>query len=227
MKKIIYSILLIISILSINIIEVRAESIDPTRQSSLTVTYQYDNILLTDVDVSLYYLAGVDQEGSYSFVDEYQNVAFDTTNISSSELTVQADIIEKYILENNLQSLRVLKTDQNGTANFTTLVPGLYLVIVNSKTVDNYNYDASPTIINIPTLENGNYQYNVVINMKTEREELTQEQEETTTNENIDKVPNTIDNIILYIVLLICSLIIVIGVIIYIIRKKGESNEKK
>ena len=227
MKKIIYSILLIISILSFNIIEVRAESIDPTRQSSLTVTYQYDNILLTDVDVSLYYLAGVDQEGSYSFVDEYQSIAFDTTNISSSELTVQADIIEKYILENNLQSLRVLKTDQNGTANFTTLVPGLYLVIVNSKTVDNYNYDASPTIINIPTLENGNYQYNVVINMKTEREELTQEQEETTTNENIDKVPNTIDNIILYIVLLICSLIIVIGVIIYIIRKKGESNEKK
>ena len=227
MKKIIYSILLIISILSINIIEVRAESIDPTRQSSLTVTYQYDNILLTDVDVSLYYLAGVDQEGSYSFVDEYQSIAFDTTNISSSELTVQADIIEKYILENNLQSLRVLKTDQNGTANFTTLVPGLYLVIVDSKEVDNYNYDASPTIINIPTLENGNYQYNVVINMKTEREELTQEQEETTTNENIDKVPNTIDNIILYIVLLICSLIIVIGVIIYIIRKKGESNEKK
>ena len=227
MKKIIYSILLIISILSFNIIEVRAESIDPTRQSSLTVTYQYDNILLTDVDVSLYYLAGVDQEGSYSFVDEYQSIAFDTTNISSSELTVQADIIEKYILENNLQSLRVLKTDQNGTANFTTLVPGLYLVIVDSKEVDNYNYDASPTIINIPTLENGNYQYNVVINMKTEREELTQEQEETTTNENIDKVPNTIDNIILYIVLLICSLIIVIGVIIYIIRKKGESNEKK
>ena len=221
MKKIIYSILLIISILSFNIIEVRAESIDPTRQSSLTVTYQYDNILLTDVDVSLYYLAGVDQEGSYSFVDEYQSIAFDTTNISSSELTVQADIIEKYILENNLQSLRVLKTDQNGTANFTTLVPGLYLVIVNSKTVDNYNYDASPTIINIPTLENGNYQYNVVINMKTEREELEDEEiiVEEDNNDNTVSVPNTIDNIILYISLLVVSIIIIITIIIYILKK--------
>ena len=225
MKKIIYSILLIISILSINIIEVRAESIDPTRQSSLTVTYQYHNILLTDVDVSLYYLAGVDQEGSYSFVDEYQNVAFDTTNISSSELTVQADIIEKYILENNLQSLRVLKTDQNGTANFTTLVPGLYLVIVDSKEVDNYNYDASPTIINIPTFENGNYQYNVVINMKTEREELEDEEiiVEEDNNDNTVSVPNTIDNIILYISLLVVSIIIIITIIIYIL-KKGEKK---
>lgn len=230
MKKVICSMIFLLSISVFGILDVKAESIDVSRPSSLTVTYQYDTLLLTNVDVSLYYLAGIDASGEFMFTDEYQSVSFDTTDISASELTLQAEVIERYIEDNSLQSTSLLKTNQNGIANFSSLVPGLYLVTVDSKVVDNCRYDASPTIINIPTLENGAYQYDVKINIKTEKEELEQEVTspgDNNSDNNSEAVPNTIDNIIFYVILLVTSIIIIFGVIIYILKKKGEKNEKK
>ena len=226
MKKLICSLLLFLSIFSLDIVEVKAESIDISRVSSLSVTYQYDNILLSDAGVSLYYLASIDEGYNYKFIDEYQDVAFDTTDISASDLTFQAEVIERYIKDNKLQANRVLKTNQNGVANFSSLVPGLYLLIVDSKVVDNYQYNVSPTIINIPTFENGNYQYDVQINLKTQRDKLNEEitPPGENDNESLGSVPNTIDNIYFYIILLIMSIIIIFGVVIYISKKKGEKK---
>lgn len=229
MKKVICSLLLFLSIFSLDIVEVKAENIDVSRTSSLSVTYQYDNILLSDAGVSLYYLASIDEGYNYKFIDEYQDVAFDTTDISASDLTFQAEVIERYIKDNKLQANRVLKTNQNGVANFSSLVPGLYLLIVDSKVVDNYQYNVSPTIINIPTFENGNYQYDVQINLKTQRDKLNEEitPPGENDNESLGSVPNTIDNIYFYIILLIMSIIIIFGVVIYISKKKGEKKWKK
>ena len=226
MKKVICSLLLFLSIFSLDIVEVKAENIDVSRTSSLSVTYQYDNILLSDAGVSLYYLASIDEGYNYKFIDEYQDVAFDTTDISASDLTFQAEVIERYIKDNKLQANRVLKTNQNGVANFSSLVPGLYLLIVDSKVVDNYQYNVSPTIINIPTFENGNYQYDVQINLKTQRDKLNEEitPPGENDNESLGSVPNTIDNIYFYIILLIMSIIIIFGVVIYISKKKGEKK---
>ena len=221
--------MLFLSIFSFGIIDVKAESIDISRTSSLSFTYQYDNILLSDAGVSLYYLASIDEGYNYKFIDEYQDVAFDTTDISASDLTFQAEVIERYIKDNKLQANRVLKTNQNGVANFSSLVPGLYLLIVDSKVVDNYQYNVSPTIINIPTFENGNYQYDVQINLKTQRDKLNEEitPPGENDNESLGSVPNTIDNIYFYIILLIMSIIIIFGVVIYISKKKGEKKWKK
>lgn len=228
MKKVVSSFFLFLSILSFGVLNVKADNIDGSRTSSLSVTYQYDTVMLSNVDVSLYYLASVDESGVFQFTDDYLDVAFDTTNISSSDLTLQAETIENYISSHQLQASSLLKTNQNGVTNFSDLVPGLYLVTVDSKVVGDYRYDASPTIVSIPILEDGTYQYDVQMNIKTEREEL--EQEITPPggmDNNNEKVPNTLDNIYLYIVLLVISIIVIIGVIMYISKRKDEKNEKK
>lgn len=228
MKKVVSSFFLFLSILSFGVLNVKADNIDGSRTSSLSVTYQYDTVMLSNVDVSLYYLASVDATGFFQFTDDYLDVAFDTTNISSSDLTLQAEMIENYISSHQLQASSLLKTNQNGVTNFSNLVPGLYLVTVDSKVVGDYRYDASPTIVSIPILEDGTYQYDVQMNIKTEREEL--EQEITPPggmDNNNEMVPNTLDNIYLYIVLLVISIIVIIGVIMYISKRKDEKNEKK
>ena len=228
MKKVVSSFFLFLSILSFGVLNVKADNIDGSRTSSLSVTYQYDTVMLSNVDVSLYYLASVDATGVFQFTDDYLDVAFDTTNISSSDLTLQAEMIENYISSHQLQASSLLKTNQNGVTNFSDLVPGLYLVTVDSKVVGDYRYDASPTIVSIPILEDGTYQYDVQMNIKTEREEL--EQEITPPggmDNNNEMVPNTLDNIYLYIVLLVISIIVIIGVIMYISKRKDEKNEKK
>lgn len=228
MKKVVSSFFLFLFILSFGVLNVKADNIDGSRTSSLSVTYQYDTVMLSNVDVSLYYLASVDATGVFQFTDDYLDVAFDTTNISSSDLTLQAETIENYISSHQLQASSLLKTNQNGVTNFSNLVPGLYLVTVDSKVVGDYRYDASPTIVSIPILEDGTYQYDVQMNIKTEREEL--EQEITPPggmDNNNEMVPNTLDNIYLYIVLLVISIIVIIGVIMYISKRKDEKNEKK
>lgn len=228
MKKVVSSFFLFLSILSFGVLNVKADNIDGSRTSSLSVTYQYDTVMLSNVDVSLYYLASVDESEVFQFTDDYLDVAFDTTNISSSDLTLQAETIENYISSHQLQASSLLKTNQNGVTNFSNLVPGLYLVTVDSKVVGDYRYDASPTIVSIPILEDGTYQYDVQMNIKTEREEL--EQEITPPggmDNNNEMVPNTLDNIYLYIVLLVISIIVIIGVIMYISKRKDEKNEKK
>lgn len=228
MKKVVSSFFLFLSILSFGVLNVKADNIDGSRTSSLSVTYQYDTVMLSNVDVSLYYLASVDESGVFQFTDDYLDVAFDTTNISSSDLTLQAETIENYISSHQLQASSLLKTNQNGVTNFSNLVPGLYMVTVDSKVVGDYRYDASPTIVSIPILEDGTYQYDVQMNIKTEREEL--EQEITPPggmDNNNEMVPNTLDNIYLYIVLLVISIIVIIGVIMYISKRKDEKNEKK
>lgn len=228
MKKVVSSFFLFLSILSFGVLNVKADNIDGSRTSSLSVTYQYDTVMFSNVDVSLYYLASVDESGVFQFTDDYLDVAFDTTNISSSDLTLQAETIENYISSHQLQASSLLKTNQNGVTNFSNLVPGLYLVTVDSKVVGDYRYDASPTIVSIPILEDGTYQYDVQMNIKTEREEL--EQEITPPggmDNNNEMVPNTLDNIYLYIVLLVISIIVIIGVIMYISKRKDEKNEKK
>lgn len=228
MKKVVSSFFLFLSILSFGVLNVKADNIDGSRMSSLSVTYQYDTVMLSNVDVSLYYLASVDATGVFQFTDDYLDVAFDTTNISSSDLTLQAETIENYISSHQLQASSLLKTNQNGVTNFSDLVPGLYLVTVDSKVVGDYRYDASPTIVSIPILEDGTYQYDVQMNIKTEREGL--EQEITPPggmDNNNEMVPNTLDNIYLYIVLLVISIIVIIGVIMYISKRKDEKNEKK
>ena len=228
MKKVVSSFFLFLSILSFGVLNVKANNIDGSRTSSLSVTYQYDTVMLSNVDVSLYYLASVDESGVFQFTDDYLDVAFDTTNISSSDLTLQAETIENYISSHQLQASSLLKTNQNGVTNFSNLVPGLYMVTVDSKVVGDYRYDASPTIVSIPILEDGTYQYDVQMNIKTEREEL--EQEITPPggmDNNNEMVPNTLDNIYLYIVLLVISIIVIIIVIIYISKMKDEKNKKK
>ena len=227
MKKVVSSFFLFLSILSFGVLNVKADNIDGSRTSSLSVAYQYDTVMLSNVDVSLYYLASVDESGVFQFTDDYLDVAFDTTNISSSDLTLQAETIENYISSHQLQASSLLKTNQNGVTNFSNLVPGLYLVTVDSKVVGDYRYDASPTIVSIPVLEDGVYQYDVQMNVKTEREKL--EQEITPpgdVDDNNEVVPNTLDNIYLYIVLLVISIIVIVGITLYIVKMKGKNKNE-
>lgn len=230
-RKGILNLFLFLSILSFGVLNVEAESIDVSRASSLTLTYQYENQSFSNVDISLYQLATFDVSGQYQFTDSYVDVAFDPTGMSVSDLNLKGKEIETFIEENNRQPSSLQKTDQNGVTSFSNLVPGMYLVLIDSTEVGNYRYSASPMLISIPVLEDGSYQYDIQTNVKTEREELEQEvtpPSDVGDNGEIDTVPNTIDNIMLYVGLLVVSILVIFGVIIYILRKKkGDKNEEK
>ena len=68
------------------------------------------------------------------------------------------------------------------------------------------------------------------MNVKIERNEL--EQEITSPSDageegKIDTNPNTLDNIMLYVLLMMVSAIVILGVIYVLRNKEGDKNEKK
>lgn len=228
MKRVISSFFLFLAVISFGILNVSADSIDSSRPSSITVHYQYDDILLSNTDVSLYFLATIDASGNYQFRDDYLGGSFSPGDMSTSEIALKASEMLSYITSKELKTDFSLKTKEDGTGYFSSLVPGLYLLNIDSQVSGEYRYYANPVLLTIPTLENNTYQYDVTINMKTEREQIEQEIIPPGTTDSGEKVPNTLDNIYLYVGLLVISILVIFGVIIYILKRKGEiKNEKK
>lgn len=231
LKKIITSLFIFLSVISFGIFDVKADNIDANHPSSLTVTYQYGSEKLNNADISVYFLANLDSQSGYYFRDEYQSIAFDPTGMTTSELSLKAEEIETFIGDNQLQPGYLQQTYQNGVTKFSNLVPGIYLVIVDTVDVGSYRYSASPTLLSIPNLEDGTYQYDVQMNVKTEQDEIGQEVtppgDNTGDGQTDTEVPNTIDNIVIYVILLVLSLLVILGVGYYIIKKKGEKEENE
>lgn len=227
MKKIISIFLLFITLFSITIIPTKAENIDTNKLVNLEIIHQYGNTNIKDTNVSIYTIATLTENGTYEFQKNYQSISFNPIDMSSSEQNLKAKEILEYIKNNSLPATDIRKTNQDGITSFNNLVPGLYLIQIENKTINNYQYSVLPTLITVPTLENNIYQYNVKINTKPEQEEI-KEEIIPEKSENIN-VPNTLDNIVFYIVLMGISLLVIIGVLYYIskINKKGKkSNEK-
>lgn len=226
MKKVISSLFLFLTIINFSVLNVKADNIDPSKVSSITINYQYDDVKISDTKVSLYYLASIDTSGQYLFQDKYLDISFEVGDMSTSQISLKAKEILSYVTEKKLQSDFTLKTQEDGTSYFANLVPGLYLISIDSKVIGDYQYNVSPTLVTIPTLENGTYQYDVLVNTKTEREKIEQEVTPPDSNDDGEKVPNTLDNIYLYIGLLLISFLLMVGVMIYILRKKGGNKDE-
>lgn len=228
MKKIMGSLLLFLAIFNLCVLDVSADNIDSSRISSVTINHQYNDIVISDAEVSLYFLANIDANGQFHFDDNYLDVSFDFSNMTTSEVSLKAKEILSYIAKKEIHSDFSLKTKEDGSGYFSNLVPGLYLVSIDSKVIDDYRYEVSPMIITIPTLENDTYQYDVLVNTKTKREKIEQEVTPPSIDDNGEKVPNTLDNIYLYVILFIISFLVIVGVMIYILKRKGENkNENK
>lgn len=226
MKKMLNSFFLFLIIFSFSILNVKADNIDPSLVSSLTIHHQYDDINISDTSVSIYFLASMDSSGKYQFQNDYLDVEFDVSDMTVSEINLKAKEVFSYINSRELDSFACLKTKDDGTSYFSNLVPGLYLISIDNKAIGDFLYKSLPMLVSIPTLENGKYQYDVLVNTKIEKEKIEHEVTPPGVNGNGEMVPNTLDNIYLYIGLLIISFLIIVGVMIYIIRRKGEKNEK-
>ena len=224
-------ILLLLLILIYPITFIYAEEIDITRKSNININYKYENKPIEKVDVNLYKIADINQNGEYTYLNTFQEKEQDLKNKVISEQVEYAKELSEYINEKNIESDNTTFTNQEGIASFSSISVGLYLLTYEQIIDNNYEYKSSPILISIPTLENESLIYDIDINPKLETTTINSNEESTITygktNENTKKSPKTGDNIMTYIILLIISLIGISIVVLYISKKrKKEKNEK-
>lgn len=166
MKKI--TIFLLSLMIAFNLNSVSASTIDFNRKGSIEITLKEstNNESVVGASIKLVKIADakVDNNSnlSYEFVDELSNC-----NVSLSDLTKPniKDDIERCLSGVNVNGI-INSTDSNGKVSFSRLDLGLYLVSEEGETLGYSNINSF--LINIPTIEDNDWIYDLESEPKTE-----------------------------------------------------------
>lgn len=194
--------------------------------------YKYGNESLSNANVSVYLVADIIDENvrRYEFTEGFKEFELNVNELNYSELEVYASNLKRAIKSGNVQKVATAKTDANGKFTFDKCLHGLYLLDVEDLKVDKNLYKSLPSVIAIPTVsEDGTKNNEIFVNVKSEKT-LVEDSTGNGTNSsgsNI-RVPNTYDEIIVYVALFIVSLVLLVILICYIYyKKKGKDKDEK
>ena len=210
-------------------------SVNALETGSIKGTYSYDGIPFKDINIYLYQIADADEYGVFTYLDSFENFELDINSLKSTEWQNYANTLNNFIKANNINYNEQVLTSDNGSYQFKDLNRGLYLLIFDSIIQDNNTYTSVPTLISIPNLDDitKTYIYDITVNNKIEEEKgeepiTNPPAPETTTKASVIDVPQTSDNIMIYMIIFIVSFVILLIVSIYLfkIKKENEVNEK-
>ena len=135
---------------------------------SITITMTYKGKAVPGGTLALYKVGDVQEDdGNYSFVPvkAIQSDISEFGNIESSDLPGKLAKLEKKLTPVTAKPVTI---DKKGTATFTDLRFGLYLVV--QKTAASGYGKASPFLVSVPYLYKDEYKYNVTSQPKTDLE---------------------------------------------------------
>ena len=135
---------------------------------SITITMTYKGKAVPGGTLALYKVGDVQEDdGNYSFVPvkAIQSDISEFGNIESSDLPGKLAKLEKKLTPVTAKPVII---DKNGTATFSNLEFGLYLVV--QKTAASGYGKTSPFLVSVPYLYKDEYKYNVISQPKTDLE---------------------------------------------------------
>ena len=209
MKKIIYLIFTII----ISFTFISVDAIDITKKGEITGEYTYGDVIISDTDVYLYKVGDLDTDGNLTYNNEFSTFTDNIYGLNASEYKELVSKVNKHIKDNNINYMKKTTTDNHGLFKFDDLIVGLYLVRIDDKVISNkYTYTSSPLLITIPTYDEVRLEdnYNVLAVLKAS--ESIKEEE----------TPKTFDPIVNYLILGGMSLVIIIGIVVYMVKKGSK-----
>lgn len=162
---------------------------DLTRKGSITITMKYKGKPVSGGTLALYRVGDVHEDDrNYSFVPVKGLEALDYSDIQSPDLAKAA---AKAVEEKKIAAVKTVTIGSSGTAEFSDLALGLYLV-AQKTAASGYKMTAS-FLVSVPYLEDGAYVYNVKADPKTdlEREVVPAPTEKPSTPSGGGKLPQT------------------------------------
>lgn len=175
MKKLLLVFTAIVLVFSMTSVVFAHDVPDPSRRGSIQVVMHWGDTMVNGGTLMLYRVGAVQEDdGNYSFVPtgDFADWGEVFENIQAPEL---AEELKVYAMSKHLIGQQ--KTiAEDGQVIFDDLDLGLYL-LVQYQAAPGYS-EASPFLVSVPRMENGEYQYDVNASPKVE---LTPEPSEPTT----------------------------------------------
>lgn len=145
-----------------------AEPISTAQKCSLTLFYRADGVGIPGVPVKLYRIADVSADCNYTLTAQFTASGLTLNGIQSAgEWNVIRSSLESYIYANQIDSLASAVSDSTGQARFTSLQPGLYLVLGSSVMYGETCCAYASSLVALPGLDgSGKWQYQVSVTPK-------------------------------------------------------------
>ncbi len=148
-----------------------AEVPDLSATGTISLTMMYGEKVVKGGRISLYRVGDIlEDDGNYSFVltEDFAGSGASLADVTSTET---AEALKTYITENKLTGLGSSQSLSTGTATWTDLPVGLYLLVQTTR-ASGYKL-ASPFLVSLPMYEDGVYVYTVEAAPKVELEKGT------------------------------------------------------
>ena len=130
------------------------EQIDPTQTGSLTIQCKAQEQPIAGMALSIWQAATVDHYGAYTLTAAFESSGTAVNGLETAQQWRQAAAaLAAYASEQQLPALAEQTTGQDGTALFSALEPGLYLVTAAETVTDTMRYTAEPFLVSVPNRE--------------------------------------------------------------------------
>ena len=117
------------------------EFIDTDRKCTLSISYCYDGIPITDTAVKLYKIADISSDFQYSLTQSFEATKLALNGLrTKGEWNTVRTTLEAYITGYAIAEDHISYTDSNGQVCFESLDVGLYLATVAHVTLDGTVY---------------------------------------------------------------------------------------
>ncbi len=122
---------------------------------------------------AVYRVADISSYGIFTLLPQYEESGVSVNQLEESDAIdwrTQAQQLAQWVQTNNLSADAQKSTNKNGTAVFSQLDTGLYLVIGSNTKVSGTQYHSAPFLVSIPeqTSDGTAWTYEVTANPKSE-----------------------------------------------------------
>ena len=130
---------------------------------SITLHYGKGDVTFPDLEIAAYRIASVTSYGYFELVTPFSGYPVDIHNVhSQAEWKAIAETLSSYIAANKVSPTQTQETDEDGSAVFTDLQTGMYLITGIRAESDDAVYQFDPCILLLPTpQQNGSHVYDL------------------------------------------------------------------
>ena len=130
------------------LVPVAQAAVDPQAEASLSVKFPY-----TGMEFELYHVANIGTNGSYEKTSAFEDCPVDLSGLNVGEVSTQAAALVGYVQLWQLPAAAKAAVNRSGTATFSGLEPGLYLLCAGTVTIRGTTYTAQPLLVCLPMKE--------------------------------------------------------------------------
>lgn len=145
-----------------------APMVNTSHRVGLTIEYKILDTKIQNAEFSLYKVASMGEDGSFTLTPEFENYGMKVNGLDSEETQAAANAFYGYVLKDSISPMISKKTNANGQLMFLSsqLYPGMYLLTCKSHQAYGEMCYIQPMLLSLPTMIHDKWIYNIEITPK-------------------------------------------------------------